>query len=80
MPDDHAPLPDRVRTGAAALAGRAEQVHIDDEALDRLAASLDPSAPEPFPEERWEGSVKDRAMGVVAWNAVNFGSAGSPTS
>ena len=78
MADDDAPLPDRVRTGAAALAGRAELVRIDDEALDRLAASLDPTAPEPFPEERWEGSVADRAMGVVAWNAVNFGSGWFP--
>lgn len=78
MADDDAPLPDRVRTGAAALAGRAELVRIDGDALDRMAASLDPTAPEPLPEERWTGSAEDRAMGVVAWNAVNFGSGWFP--
>ena len=78
MTDDHLPLPDRVRAGAAALAGRAELVRIDEGALDRLAAALDPTPPEPFPEERWEGDAEDRAMGVVAWNAVNFGSGWFP--
>lgn len=78
MDDDHTPLPDRVRAGVAALAGRAALVHIDEVALHRLAASIDPTAPEPFPEERWEGSVEDRAMGVLAWNAVNFGSGWFP--
>ena len=71
-------LPDRVRAGVAALAERAELVRIDEEALDLLAASLDPTAPEPFPEERWTGTPEDRAMGVVAWNAVNFGSGWFP--
>ena len=78
MTEDHAPLPDRVRAGVAALAARAELVLIDEGALDRLAATTDPSAPEPYPEERWTGSVDDRVMGVVAWNAVNFGSGWFP--
>lgn len=73
-----APLPDRVRQAAAALAERAELVRIDDDALDRLARTIDPTPPAPYPEERWTGSVEERAMGVVAWNAVNFGSGWFP--
>ena len=78
MADVTAPLPDRVRAGVALAADRAELVRIDGDALDRLAASIDPTPPEPFPEERWTGGVEDRAMGVVAWNAVNFGSGWFP--
>lgn len=78
MTEASAPLPDRVRAGVAAAADRAELVRIDDAALDRLAESIDPTPPEPFPEERWFGRVEDRAMGVVAWNAVNFGSGWFP--
>ena len=78
MAGEHQPLPARVRSGAAALAERAELVRIDEAALERLAASLDPTAPEPFPEERWTGDPEDRVMGVVAWNAVNFGSGWFP--
>lgn len=78
MADDPVPLPARVRAGVAALAARAELVRIDAGALDRLAASIEPTPPEPYPEERWEGSVEDRAMGVLAWNAVNFGSGWFP--
>ncbi|HAS10055.1 MAG TPA: hypothetical protein DCS55_05980 [Acidimicrobiaceae bacterium] len=78
MDDDRTPLPDRVRAGVAEVASRAELVRIGEAALARLAASIDPSPPAPFPEERWAGSVADRAMGVVAWNAVNFGSGWFP--
>jgi len=72
------PLPERVRRGAAAAAEQAELVRIDHDALDRLAAALDPTSPEPYPEERWTGDVEHRAMAVVAWNAVNFGSGWFP--
>jgi hypothetical protein len=78
MVDVTAPLPDRVRAGVAAAVDRAELVRIDDAALDRLAVSIEPTPPEPFPEERWSGGVEDRAMGVLAWNAVNFGSGWFP--
>ncbi len=71
-------LPGRVRVAAAAVSDRAELVRIDEAALERLATSLDPTPPEPFPEERWTGTPEDRAMGVVAWNAVNFGSGWFP--
>ncbi len=71
-------LPDRVRGAAAGVAQRATLVRIDADALDRLAADLDPTAPEPYPEERWSGATDDRVMGVVAWNAVNFGSGWFP--
>ncbi len=71
-------LPERVRAGAAAVAAQARLVHIDRDALDRFAATLDPSPPEPFPEEVWDGDAADRAMAVVAWNAVNFGSGWFP--
>ncbi len=71
-------LPGRVRAGAAAAADRARLVRIDESGLDSVAASLDPTPLEPFPEERWEGDPDRRAMGVVAWNAVNFGSGWFP--
>jgi hypothetical protein len=72
------PLPERVRQAAAAVAERAQLVRIDRDALDRLAATIDPAVPEPYPEERWTGDVEERAMGVVAWNTVNFGSGWFP--
>lgn len=73
-----ATLPDRVRQAAAAVASGAELVHIDAAALDALAATLDPTPPAPYPEERWDGPPDDRAMAVLAWNAVNFGSGWFP--
>lgn len=72
------PLPERVRAAAGAVADRSELVGIDEDALDRLAGSIDPTPPPPYPEERWSGTVEDRAMAVVAWNAVNFGSGWFP--
>jgi hypothetical protein len=71
-------LPERVRRATATAAGRADLVRIDGEAVERLAAALDPTPPAPYPEERWTGEVEDRAMAVVAWNAVNFGSGWFP--
>jgi hypothetical protein len=71
-------LPERVRRAAGAVGGTADLVRIDLAALDGLAARMDPSPPEPFPEERWDGTVDERAMGIVAWNAVNFGSGWFP--
>lgn len=72
------PLPERVREAAALVAARAQLVRIDADALDRLADALDPSPPVPYPEERWSGSEEERTMGVLAWNAVNFGSGWFP--
>jgi len=72
------PLPERVRAACADLAARAQLVRIDEAALDRVAGSLDPSPPEPFEEERWTGPPEARAMAVLAWNAVNFGSGWFP--
>jgi len=72
------PLPERVRQACAALAGRSQLVRIDEGALDRLAVQLDPTPPVPYEEERWTGAPEDRAMAVLAWNAVNFGSGWFP--
>lgn len=76
--NDVVALPERVRRAAEAVTSHATLVRIDREALDRFASTLDPTPPEPFPEERWDGSPEDRAMGVLAWNAVNFGSGWFP--
>jgi len=78
LPKTGLPLPERVRQAAAAAGERALLVHIDHDALAQLAATIDPTRPEPFPEEQWSGSVDDRVMGVIAWNAVNFGSGWFP--
>lgn len=69
-----------VRAAAAAVAGQATLVRIDRAALHRLAGSIDPSTPPPMPEETWNGigTEEDRAMAVLAWNAVNFGSGWFP--
>lgn len=73
-----AALPERVRTAAAAVADQATLVSIDADALLQLATTIDPSAPPPMPEERWSGTDEDRAMAVLAWNTVNFGSGWFP--
>lgn len=77
------PLPaeglfDRIRSACAAVAGRAERVRIDRDALDRLAATLRPDDPPLLPEERPAGDDADVAATVVTWNAVNFGSGWFP--
>jgi hypothetical protein len=71
-------LPERVRWAVATLAERSQLVRVDEPALDRLAATLDPAPPEPYDEERWSGPPEQRVMAVVAWNAVNFGSGWFP--
>lgn len=60
------------------MAGQAALVRIDDGHLDRLAATLAPTAPEPFPEERFDGDLAEVVAAVVWWNAVNFGSGWFP--
>lgn len=71
-------LLDDIRTSAAAVAGRARLVRIDDDALRHLATTFDPTPPAPLPEEDYDGPVRERAMGVLGWNAVNFGSGWFP--
>lgn len=71
-------LLDDIRTAAAAVADRARLVEIDDDALRRLADTLDPTPPPPLPEDDYEGHVRQRAMGVLGWNSVNFGSGWFP--
>jgi hypothetical protein len=71
-------LPDRVREAAAAVAAHADLVRIDHGALAALAATIETTPPEPYAEERWAGPPDERAMAVVAWNAVNFGSGWFP--
>jgi hypothetical protein len=69
---------ERIRAACAGVAARAEQVAIDDEALDRLAGELGPP-PALLPEERPASTGdEDVAAQVVAWNAVNFGSGWFP--
>lgn len=71
-------LLDDVRTGAAAVARDAGSVRIDDDALRHLADTWDPTPLATLPEEHWSGAAAEVAMGVVAWNAVNFGSGWFP--
>ncbi|HEY8526817.1 MAG TPA: queuosine salvage family protein [Acidimicrobiales bacterium] len=82
---------DEVRRACAQVAERAQQVVIDEGALDRLAATLADEDPPLLPEERPPsaegadtggdtGRVDEEAVAaeVVAWNAVNFGSGWFP--
>ena len=78
LPMTGMPLPERVRQAAAAVSAQAQLVRIDHEAIEQLVTTIDPTQPEPFPEEQWSGSVDDRIMAVIAWNAVNFGSGWFP--
>ncbi len=72
-------LPERVRTAAAGVAERATLVRIDDDALDRLLGVLDPAPPDPLPEEAAdEGDDEAAVAGLLAWDAVNFGSGWFP--
>lgn len=71
-------LLDDIRTAAAAVTERARLVRIDDDALRHLSDELDPTAPAPLPEEDYDGPVQERAMGVLGWNTVNFGSGWFP--
>jgi hypothetical protein len=69
---------DRIRTACATVAGRAEHVTVDLDALDRLAGTIEPEEPPLLPEERPSGDEEAMAMEVLAWNAVNFGSGWFP--
>jgi hypothetical protein len=60
------------------VAGRASSVQIDDAAVDRLAATLEPGDPPLLPEEVPTGGDEAMATEVVVWNAVNFGSGWFP--
>lgn len=71
-------LLDDVRSAAASVAGRSSLVRIDDDALRHLAETLDVNQPSPLPEEDYDGPVAQRALGVVGWNTVNFGSGWFP--
>jgi hypothetical protein len=69
---------DRVRAGCATVAARARHVTIHPEAIEGLAADLDPVEPPLLPEERLVGDDEAVAASVLAWNAVNFGSGWFP--
>ncbi len=69
---------DRVRAGCATVAARARHVTIHPEAIEGLAADLDPVEPPLLPEERLAGDDEAVAASVLAWNAVNFGSGWFP--
>jgi hypothetical protein len=70
---------DRIRGACAAVAGRAAAVSVDEDALDRLAATLSSEEPPLLPEERPAGDDEEAmAAEVVVWNAVNFGSGWFP--
>lgn len=69
---------DDIRAGVASVHRQANHVRIDDDVLHRLARTIDPTPPTPYAEEQWDGPIDDRIMGVVAWNAINFGSGWFP--
>jgi len=77
---DHSPAPlfDEIRAACATVADHATHVGIDEEALDRLAATLVADAPALLPEEQPDGDEEAMATEVVVWNAVNFGSGWFP--
>jgi hypothetical protein len=68
----------RLRAAAATVADRATTVHVDREALDRLASTMAPDEPALLPEEVPGGDEEAMAAEVVVWNAVNFGSGWFP--
>ena len=69
---------DDLRTAVAAVTERASSVRVDDDALDRFAATLAPDEPPLLPEEVPAGDDEAMAAEVVVWNAVNFGSGWFP--
>jgi hypothetical protein len=70
-------LPDEIRVAAAAVAGRARDVRIADDAIGPYAATLPAESP-PAPD--LEGaSLEDRAAFSLTLNAINFGSGWFPT-
>jgi hypothetical protein len=75
-------LPDEIRAACARVAAAARSVRIDDEALERYAASL-PAAGRRIELDAQAhylgGSEEDRAAFVLTLDAVNFGSGWFPT-
>jgi Potential Queuosine, Q, salvage protein family len=69
---------DRIRSACATVAAQAAQVSVRADAIDALAATLDPVEPPLLPEERVGGDDEAVAASVLAWNAVNFGSGWFP--
>jgi hypothetical protein len=69
---------DRIRSACATVAAQATHVTVHAEAIDALAATLDPAEPPLLPEERMAGDDEAIAASVLAWNAVNFGSGWFP--
>lgn len=70
-----------VRTSCALLTAQTDQVHLDDEALDRLAEALLPLAATPptwDPETHYTGPVAATVSYVLALDAINFGSGWFP--
>lgn len=67
-------------TGRDSVPGTSGPAHVGvaDERLDLAVVAGYRHPPEPYPEERWAGDVEHRAMAVVAWYAVNFGSGWFP--
>jgi hypothetical protein len=68
----------QIRAAAADVAIRAAAVHIDLDALARLADALAPQPPPLLPEEVPAGDDDAMVAEIVAWNAVNFGSGWFP--
>jgi hypothetical protein len=68
----------RIRAASADVAIRSSAVHIDLDALARLADSLAPQPPPLLPEEVPSGDGDAMVAEIVAWNAVNFGSGWFP--
>lgn len=69
---------DRIRSACATVAAQATHVTLHTDAIDALAATLDPIEPPLLPEERLAGDDEAVAASVLAWNAVNFGSGWFP--
>lgn len=74
-------LPEEVRAHAAAVLAGARHVHVDEDALARLAADP-PPVPDPAPAAHLhlvEGDPEDVARAMLIQDTVNFGSGWFPT-
>ena len=73
-------LLDRLRAACAAVAERAQHVHIDRDAIPSYGASLPPEPPAPDPDAHLvDGSREQRAAFWLTLDAINFGSGWFPT-
>jgi hypothetical protein len=74
-------LPDDVRAACAEVAERARLVRVDEDAVERYAASLPPAEPPALdPEAHYLGpDAEGRAAFVLTIDAINFGSGWWPT-